>query len=347
MAMQKYSTPTPQRILLRAEAKLLKHVEMLQVLGKFGMNVEQPLNTTDTVSFRRVKPFNSTAAEVPNIDPSTLMTEEGVTPSSHTIEYVNITSQLKNYGVLYQYSSDVELMYAEDIPQDMLVQCGDTLGEALEIVCYGQLKSGSNVIYANGEARSAVNSSITTDKLRLAARTLDANRARKVTKVVKGGQNYGSTPVAPSYVVFIHSDCNANFRDLEYFRSIEAYGGAFTPVCKDEIGKVEEFRIVSSPLFKPFLAGGAVIGTTGMLSANETNIDVYPVCIIAEDCLGHVSLKGRGKPNISPHIVRSSDVNHSNPMRKFGYVGADAYYSAIRLNENWMVRVEIAVKDLA
>lgn len=346
MTIQKYSSPTAQRVTIRAEAKLLKHVEALQVLGSFGMNKEQPLNSTDTTTFRRTKPFNSTSAEVPNIDPQTLQTSEGVTPKSHTIEFADVPVTQKQYAVLYQYSSAVDYMYEDDVPAEMIKQAGDTLGEALEIVCYGQLKSGSNVIYTNGTTRAGLNTKLSLNSLRQAARNLGSNRAMTVTKKISGGKNYGSTPVAPSFIVFIHTDVSADARDLEHFRSIEEYGGAFTPVHKDEIGKCEEFRIVASPLFAPFLAGGAVVGTSGMYAADATNCDVYPVCVIGEDCLGHVSLKGHGKSAITPNISRSSDINHANPSGMFGYVSVDAWYAAVRLNDNWMTRIECCVTKL-
>jgi N4-gp56 family major capsid protein len=66
MAMQKYGT-VASRNLIRAEMKMLKHAEPIQVLTNFGDQKEQPLNKTDTIVFRRLKPFNATATEVPNI----------------------------------------------------------------------------------------------------------------------------------------------------------------------------------------------------------------------------------------------------------------------------------------
>ncbi len=66
MATQNYST-VASRNLIRAEMDLLKMVENIQVIGLFGEQKQQPQNKTDTVVFRRLKPFNSTAAEVPSI----------------------------------------------------------------------------------------------------------------------------------------------------------------------------------------------------------------------------------------------------------------------------------------
>ena len=62
MAQQTYSTKA-SRNLIRAEMKMLSHAEAPQVLGAFGVQEQQPLNKTDTIVFRRVKPFNSAANE--------------------------------------------------------------------------------------------------------------------------------------------------------------------------------------------------------------------------------------------------------------------------------------------
>ena len=39
-------------------------------------------------------------------------------------------------------------------------------------------------------------------------------------------------------------------------------------------------------------------------------------------------------------------ITHANPMGQFGYVGANFYKNAVRLNENWMVRIECAASAL-
>jgi N4-gp56 family major capsid protein len=84
-----------------------------------------------------------------------------------------------------------------------------------------------------------------------------------------------------------------------------------------------------------------------MYAADATNVDVYPSIVIGEDCLGHVSLKGHGKSSISPTIIPASQKNHANPSGMFGFVGADFWYAPVRLNDNWMVRVEHAITALS
>jgi len=346
MAVQLYST-VASRNLIRAELTMLKHVEGIQVLGTFGDQKTQPLNKTDTVVFRRLQPFNANANETPNITAASFVTSEGTTPTANTISYTDVTSTLNQYAVLFKFSSKAQLMYEDDIPDDMAKLTGETLAEVAELVAYGQVKAGSSVIYANGSTRVGLNSTISLNKLRQAARTMETNRAKKVTSAIKPGPDFGTSSVEPSYIVFMHTDCSADVRNIAGFTKRVDYGSAIKPVHEREIGAVEEFRFVTSPLLAPFLAAGAAIGTDGMLSANTTNNDVYPMIVMAESAWGHLSLKGHGYSGISPTIIPASTKNHANPSGMFGFVGADFWYAAIRLNENWMTRLEMCVTDLA
>lgn len=346
MAIQQYST-VASRNLIRAEMKFLKHAEPIRVLGNFGDQKEQPKRKTDTVVFRRLQPFNATSAEVPNITAANFVTSEGVTPTPNTISYTDVTVVLQQYAVLFKFTSKSELMYEDDIPDDMATSTGETLAEVAELVCYGQIKAGTTVGYANGSTRAGVNSAISLKALRLAARTLESNRAKRVTKAVRPGPDFGTTYVEPSFIVFIHTDVTADVRDLPGFTRVENYGSAIKKVHAREIGACEDFRFVTSPLFASYLAAGASVGSTGMYAADSTTIDVYPIIVTAQDAWGHVSLKGHGYSGISPTIIPSSVKNHANPSGMFGYVGADFWYNSVRLNENWMYRIEAAVTDLS
>jgi len=354
MTMQTYSSPKASRNLIYAEMEMLKHAMPIQVLGTFGMQKQHPLRKTDTAVFRRVRPFGSAVvtnpadgySETPSITPANFITSEGTTPTPNTISYTDVTVTLEQYAVLFKFTSKAELMYEDDIPADMKKQTGETLGEIAELVCYGAVKAGSSVLYANGSTRAGVNTAISLNKLRAAARSIEANRGMHVTSKISAGPNFGTAPVESSYAVFVHTDCVADIRDLPDFTKRVAYGSAITPIHEREFGSVEDFRFIKSPLFAPFLAAGADEAGTGMKSAGSSKTDVYPMIIMAEDAWGHISLKGNGYTGISPTIISSKTKNHANPTGMFGYVGADFWYASVRLNENWMLRIETCVTDI-
>jgi N4-gp56 family major capsid protein len=342
MSIQGYST-VASRNLIRAELEMLEHAQPIEVLAQFGMQKTQPTRKTDTVVFRRVNPFNMGSNGAPRIDVNNFEILEGVTPNSNTISYTDVSVTLKQYGVLFKFTSKAELMYEDDIPSDMAKVCGETMAEVAEKIRYGVIKGGVNVVYSNGSTRAGVATPISLARLRLCTRTLENARARMVTQRLSAGPDFGTSPVEPGYLVFIHTDVESDVRNLPGFTKVEEY--AQRKLVHDrELGSVERFRFITSPLFEPFLAAGAAVGTTGMLSAGAVNLDVYPTVIVAEDAWGQIALKGMGA--VEPTILKATTKNHANPMGQFGYVGCNFWMNAVLLNQNFMVRLESAATAL-
>ena len=353
MAIQNYGT-VASRNLIRAAQGMLEHAQPITVLGDFGTQREMPQNSTDTLVFRRTLPFGASTAGTtienstryvgtPDITASNFVLAEGVTPNSNTISFQDVSVQLQQYGVLFKYSSKTEQLYEDDIPGEMVKLTGETLAEVMELVRYGVLKAGSTVIYANGSSRASINTPISLNAIRKAARTLESNRARRVTSRLAPGVNFGTRAVQPAYVVFCHTDAVSDIRNLPGFTRVEEYG-SFKPIHDREIGACEDFRFISSPLLKSFLAAGASVGSSGMLSVGAANVDVYPFIIIGEDCWGQVALKGMSA--IKPVVLKASQTNHANPLGQFGYVGASTWFATVRLNDAFMARIEAGVTAL-
>ena len=353
MAIQNYGT-VASRNLIRAAQGMLEHAQPITVLGDFGTQREMPQNSTDTLVFRRTLPFGASTSGTtienssryvgtPDITASNFVLAEGVTPNSNTITFQDVSVQLQQYGVLFKYSSKTEQLYEDDIPGEMVKLTGETLAEVMELVRYGVLKAGSTVIYANGSSRSAINTAISLNAIRKAARTLESNRCRRVTSRLAPGVNFGTRAVQPAYVVFCHTDAVSDIRNLPGFTRVEEYG-TFKPIHDREIGACEDFRFISSPLLKSFAAAGASVGSSGMLSVGASNVDVYPFIVIGEDAWGQVALKGMSA--IKPVVLKASQTNHANPLGQFGYVGASTWFATVRLNDAWMARIEAGVTAL-
>jgi N4-gp56 family major capsid protein len=352
MAIQNYST-VASRNLIRAAQGMLEHAQPITVLGDFGTQREMPQNSTDTLVFRRTLPFGASTVGTtiegsaryqgtPVIQSSNFVLAEGVTPNSNTISFQDVTVQLQQYGILFKYSSKVEQLYEDDIPGEMVKLTGETLAEVMEMVRYGVLKAGSTVIYANGSSRSAVNTAISLNAIRKAARTLESNRSRRVTSRLAPGVNFGTRAVQPAYVVFCHTDAVSDIRNLPGFTRVEEYG-SFKPIHDREVGACEDFRFISSPLLTSFAGAGSAT-LNGMLSVGTSAVDVYPFIVIGEDAWGQVALKGMSA--IKPVVLKASQTNHANPLGQFGYVGASTWFATVRLNDAWMARIEAGVTAL-
>lgn len=353
MGMQTYST-VASRNLIRAAVKMLWHAGTVEVLGKFGRQEEQPLNKTDTIVYRRLVPFGASQAanpatggsNVPVVNPNSFILAEGVTPNANTISYQDVSVTLQNFGLLFKFSDKAQLMYEDNIPDDMNKLCGETLGEVVEKVRWGVIRSGTAVIYANGTTRAGINTGIgaSVNKFKLAVRSLQSNRVMRITSMIAPGPNFGTKSVQPGYLCFTHTDAEPDLATMPGFTKVEDYGQRKT-IDDTEQGAIGRLRFLTTPVLDPFLAAGASVGATGLKSAGGSNVDVYPFVVVGEEAWGQVSLKGYG--GIAPVVIPAKERNHANPMGKYGFVGADTWTNAVRLNENAIIRVEAGVADLA
>jgi N4-gp56 family major capsid protein len=351
MSQQAYGTQASRNLILAAQG-MLTHAMPITVLGDFGDQKEMPKNSTDTLVFRRTLPFGASTTGsgiggqqyngTPQINANNFVLQEGVTPNANTIAFQDVSVQLQDFGILFKYTSKSALMYQDNIPEEMQKICGETMAEILELVRYGVIKAGTQVVYANGSSRSAVNTGISMNLLNKTARILESNRAKRVTKRIAASVNYGSKSVQPAYLVFVHTDGVADVRNLPGFKSIEDYG-SFQPVHDAEFGACGDYRFLKSPLFNAFLGAGSST-LNGMVSVAGTNVDVYPFLVVAESAWGSVALKGFNA--MKPTHIPYNSTNHANPLGRYGYVGASTFFNAVRLNEAFVVRLECAVTSL-
>lgn len=322
-----------QRTAAWAANEMLAHAEPIIVLNKFGQTKPVPKNKADNAKFRRPVPFTV----------STTPLAEGVTPTAQQMQYEDVAVALQQYGAVTEITDKVADLSEDPVLKDSSMLSGEQAAETMEMICYGVLKGGTNVVYTNGTSRSAVNTALDASAVQSAVRTLQANRARKITSILDGSTKYNTKPVEAGFVAFAHTDVEADIRALANFTVVAEYGSR-QPLCPEELGTFQNVRFVCSPLFDPFLAAGS--GTlNGMKSVGAANVDVYPVIVVGKEAFGTVPLKGAGA--IHPSVLNPGTVSKSDPLGQRGTVGWKAWYAAVRLNETWMVRIECGVSDLA
>lgn len=329
-----------------AERKMLEKADPIKVLSSFGSQQLVPPNKTDTVVFRRPLPIDAAANGAPQVNAPDYLLQEATTPTARTINYQDVTVTLQMYGILMKFSNKAENLYEDDIPGDMVTLVGEHMGSIEEMISYGVVRGGTNVVFANGTARTAVATALNLNKLRQVARIIEAAHGKQVTEKLSPGVNFGTSGISPAYLVFIHTDLANDLRNLPGFTPKVEYGMS-KPVHEREIGAVDEFRFITSPYFRPFLVAGGTVTAGAFLSAGGTSgtvADVYPIMVVAKEAWGQVALKGQN--SIDPTYLPAKMKTHANPLGQFGYVGATFWKNAVRLNENWIVRLEVAASGL-
>ncbi len=345
--MAQFKTSAPAERIGKIKGEILAHAVGVEVLGITGQQRQMPKNQGKTVVYRRYLPHgalntNWDTRNRPVVSAAAHELTEGVTPTADTLIPQDITTTIKQYGCLYELTDQVVDTYEDDVPAEMKKHCGERVGLLREMIRYGVIKSCTNVFYAGGVAsRSLVAGKITLNALRKVSRNLQANHAKRVTGILAPSVNIATRPVEASYLVFVHSDAEADIRDLAGFVHVSEYGSR-KPVHMQELGSCENFRFITSPELAPYAAAGAAVGSTGM--TGTANVDVYPFIVCGEDAWGQLAL--RGADSLDPTYIPPGQKDKSDPLGQRGYVGAKFYMQCTLLNEGWMAIVEAGVSAL-
>lgn len=329
MGTTTYGDISPRTAAYAAKTLLTRAIPYL-VLEKFGQSHPLPANNSKVMKFRR---YNALDAS-----PKTLT--EGVTPSATEITSTDVTATLVQYGDRVTITDVAQDTHEDPVLSESIEILSEQAAQMLETVRYNVIKAGTNVYYANGSARTDVNTPVSLDLQRKITRLLKRQNARKITRVVKSTPAFGTQAVAPAYIGLCHPDVESDLRSMSGFVPVEQYG-SMTPY-ESEVGKIEDVRYVTSTIFEPWSAGGGTYNGSGtsMLTSNDTSADVYPILYVAKDAYGLVALKG--KFAVTPMVVNPKP-SDSDPLAQRGHVGWKSMQTAVILNDAWMCRAEVAV----
>ena len=331
--MIKFTDPgVIQRTETFAMRTMLKHAQPVQVTEKFGVVRPMSKNKGANAKFRRPLVFT----------PATTPLTEGVTPASRSFRYEDVEVSLAQYGEVIEFTDVIEDLHEDPVVRDISIQAGENLGRTKEALNWAVLTAGTNVYYANGSTRSAVNSPITLQLQRSVIRGLRAQKAMMFTSVLDGSINLNTTPIEASYIAIAHTDCEADIRNMEGFVPVAKYGTRKT-VCPEELGTVENVRYVLSPDLDPILGAGSAV-TSGVVSQGGANVDIYPVLFLGKEAYGTVPL--RGKHAVDPSIIPASEKTKDDPLAQRGLCGWKMWHAAVILNQLWMARAEVGVTEL-
>lgn len=321
-----------QRTNVYAEREMLKHAGPTMILDKTAMPKRMPKNKSTTIKFRR--PVVFTAVDTP--------LQEGVTPSGTAFSYEDVSATLQQYGQVVIVTDVIEDTHEDPVLNDATVQCGENIGRTLEALNYGVVKAGTNVFYANGSARASVNTALSLTKQRAVTRSLAAQKAMKITRILAPSTGYETRAVEAGYLAMCHTDAESDVRNLPGFTPVAEYGSR-KPICEEELGTCESVRYILSPDLGPIQAGGSTT-INGMVADDSTNVDVYPYLYFGREAWGTVALRGMGA--VEPSIIPANQKTKDDPLGQRGYVGWKTYHTSVILNENWMARLEAGCTDL-
>lgn len=355
MSMQAYTTAA-QRI-GKFKGAILKHAIPRERLSRQGRQEQMPQNNSDTYVARKWLPYGalSTNANTQNRffqdgtgDRGNAMVQahqvqEGVTPTPDSITPLDSTVVIQQYACLYGYTDKTFYLYEDDVPKAMIEQTGERITLVNEMICWGALRSTTNVFYGGtGTSLATVNGRMTLPMIRKIVKNLQANSAEETHSMLAASPKFDTSAVSSGYGVFCHTDYEPDIRDLPGFTPIEKYASG-TPLPY-EVGKVERFRFFTSPNFPSIQDAGAAIGVLGLQSTSGTLIDVYPFVVLAENAFSQIAV--RGLNSMKPSHIPPSKIDKADLLGQRGYVSASWWKAVLIENNGWMAAGFAGISNL-
>jgi N4-gp56 family major capsid protein len=319
-----------QRTNVYAATTFLEHAAPQEVFSKFGEVKPMPKNKAEVISFRRSIPFPKLTTEL----------AEGVTPTARQMQFEDVTATMQEWGDVVETSDRIRELSEDPVLAEASKNLGEQATETVEGIIYGVLKAGSQVGFANGVVRSDVNTAFSLLKMHAAIRVLNAQRAKFITEIMSPSVNYDTRAIEAGYVCFAHTDCEHDIRNVSGFVPVAKYGSR-KPLSVYELGSIENVRFILTVNAEPFIATGSST-ENGMKFVTADKVDVYPYIFIARGAFAQVPLKGAKAVEMFVH----TGGDKSDPLNQRDVVGAKYWFTAMRLNENWMYRLECGVTNL-
>jgi len=243
---------------------------------------------------------------------------EGTPPSGSDLAVTAIYATVSQYGDYIKGSDIVETQAIDPVLDEVTDLQGDQAGQTFDVITKVELAAGTNVLYANGAgSRGDVGSGdwFSLTELRRAERLLSRNKGRPI----QGNK----------FMAFIHSDTYTDFVQDSTVNTILTNAGArgdSNPIFRGEVGRISRSVLVETP-------NGVVFSGSG-----EDSGDVYATIVVAANAYGVVELEAH---SLTTTWVPAKP-DHYDPLGQSWIKGWKSTFTAKRLNEDWMVRIEHA-----
>lgn len=323
--------------------ELLKRAQPLLIVSRLGQAKPLPKNAGKVMKFRGY-------LHLPN-QPKPLT--EGVTPAASKPTFRDLEVSIAQYGDYVELTDVLADTHEDPLIPEFSDILGEQSGIMLERVTIGVLQAGTNVHFSGetggviATSRAGVNQPLTLALQRRVMRGLKRQLAMPLTSVVNASPNFGTSPIAPSYLAVCHTDCEADIREMPGFVPVEKYG-SYKPL-DGEIGSVEGVRYCCTTVLDPWLDAGAAPAAGKAVESNEgACADVYPVLYFGKNAFGNIPLarSKNGASPITPMVLNPGQPRGGDPLGQRGTIGWKAYHAAIILYDFYMARAEVAVSKV-
>ena len=315
--------------------KMLVRALELMAFERFVTGETLPEHETKTIRMRRFVGDWDMAVD-------NMYLTEGEVPVSQQLQQEDVTLTLVQMGGIVKITDVVHDTHTSKVLNEAFDVLSDQAPRIVETDRFFALRAITNKYFANGTARSAVNTPISVNLLKKAERNLQRNLALPITKIAKTSPDFNTEPIHPAYPTLTHIDTQGDIEGLTGFVSVKDYPSSVKPY-EGEIGSRGRLRFILTTMTTPYKNAGGAKGA--MISTGGTSADVYPVFIFGQNAWDSVALKG--KFAIKPMVVSPDSIDHANPMGQFGYASWKTMQGTLIKNDEWCVLLEVAATELS
>jgi len=308
------------------DRRLLERAVPALLHTRYGQIRDIPRNMTNIIKFRK---YGALAA-------ATTPLTEGVTPVGVALSITDVTATVRQYGDYVTITDFLELTTLDPVLMETAEVLGEQAGLTLDTIARNILAAGTSVQYvdATSPKTNATRVSVAAaDKLSVAGeldiaiKTLKANKAKKITSMVRGDLAYATAPVNSCYVGIVHPYATYDMSGLTGWVPVEKYANK-ADVMEGEVGAYKEIRFVETTEAKVFEGEGAA------------GIDVYATLLFGANAYGISRISGKAMENI---VKPLGSAGTSDPLNQRATSGWKASFATVILQQLFMLRLEHAI----
>lgn len=294
------------------EKQLLTRATPLMLHTGWGLQKDIPGNMGNQIQFRR---FERPSA-------ATTALTEGTAPAAQNMTVTIVPMTVQQFGAYDRISDVLASQGVDDVMAGLTGAFGEQMGLTIDVLCRDTLVAGTSVSFAgNATARgslavSAFNNMSAT-LLKSGAVKLQVANARPLAKA--GG----------NYVAFIHPDVWSDLFNDSLIQNALQYGGLrgdTNPLFSGSIFDYSGIRLQRTSNARVFQS-----------SADASASAVYATVIIGEEAYGEIRF---GSDTVRIIAKGIGSAGAADALDQYGTVGWKASYGCVRLNENFLTRLE-------
>lgn len=303
----------PPEVRVYYDRLLLKIATPALVYDKFALRRTIPMNSGDTLIFRRYGTLN--AATTPLV--------ESITPPGTAANVIDFSTQISWYGAYMVVSDVVQYTVQDRVLNELTKVLSLQLGLTLDTLIRDMMIGTASVIACTGGQNGQTPTEISDPDFLRVQKALRQGNAEFLAPIVEGENKFGTSPSRASFWGFMSTDLEDDLDNIPSFNSVANYANQTTTLMA-EWGQTRNIRWLTST--NGFSGGASTPGSFPIYSSFVLGREAYGVVKLGA-MQAQLIVKPLGSAGTADAIDQRSSVGWKVP------------FSTRLLNDNWLCRV--------